>query len=363
VTVIKSKLGTVIDIMAETGGAGARIDMWPRKATRDDNQRWRFVPDPAGSGYFFITSPLDHRVISVAEGTRGAGAPLDALARKRVDYDNQLWGFVPDPAGSEYFFITSARDGSVMDVVGASQSAGAALDLWPQRTLSHDHQLWAAVDGSFPPPAQTGLAWGPVGTEAPPDSTTIGSGTNKCAYQARLSIQQDGSCTFSGYYQNRGHAALITAPTQQFSVTFVVFDSRDTAYSFAYSGSIPSAPRPGSLITWCQTQICPAIANNWFPIAARNSAEVFANNSTDVSFWDVLSSLPQTVANDVGTSVSQVETVMSLVEPLVRAAAPVGSRPAAIPGTPGAGTHGRSASGRIAGRGDVPNHRQLYSVG
>lgn len=362
-TVIMSKLGNVIDIMEASAGTGARIDTWPRRATRDDNQQWSFDADPAGSGYYFIKSALDGNVIDVARSATGGGAWLDAVPRRSREYTSQLWAFVPDPAGSGYSFIRNALDGSVIDVAGTSMSFGARLDAWPQKTTECDNQLWKPLDGSFPRPASRSLSWGPVGTEAPPDSTTVGSGTNKCAYQASLSIHQDGSCTFSGYYQNRGDAALIAPPNQQFSVRFVVFDTMDKPYAFSYSGTIRPAPLPGSLVTWSQTQRCPGIANNWHAIAARNSGEVFATNSTDVSFWDVVGSLAEGVAHDVGVAASEVEFMMSIVEPRVRPVAAAGPATPAVPGTPGAGTHGRSASGRIAGRDTTDCPRVLYRVG
>jgi hypothetical protein len=363
VTVIMSKLGNVIDIMAASADTGARIDTWPRRANRDDNQQWSFTPDPAGSGYFFITSALDGNVIDIEDPSTGTGAWLDAVPRKATDYRSQLWGFVPDPAGSGYFFITSAADDTVIDVAGTSMSFGARLDAWPRKSTDYDNQLWRPVEGSFPAPARGELSWGPAGTEAPPDSTTVGSGTTKCAYQASLSIRANGDCTFSGYYQNRGDAALLAAPAQQFSVTFVVYDSRDRAYSFCYSSSIPSAPRPGSLVTWSRTQACPAIADNWYSISARNSGEVFANNWTDVPFWDVVGSLPATTANDVGMVVEHVQAALSVIEP------PLGAVPASeptiavVPGTRGAGTHGRSASGRLTGRDERAGRPALFRVG
>jgi hypothetical protein len=363
VTVIMSKLGNVIDIMAAEAGAGARIDTWPRRANRDDNQRWTFIPDPAGSGYFFITSALDGYVIDIEDASTGAGAWLDAVPRNPTDYSSQLWGFVPDPAGSGYFFITNATDGTVIDVAGTSMTFGARLDAWPRKSSDYDNQLWKPLDGSFPAPAHSALSWGPAGTEAPPDSTTVGSGTTKCAYQASLSIHANGACTFSGYYQNRGDAALLAAPAQQFSVIFAVYDSRGRAYSFSYSGSIPSAPQPGSLVSWSRTQMCPTIVDNWYAIAARNSGEVFANNWTDVSFWDAVGSLPATIAHDADVAVANVETALSIVEPPLGAVPATGPTTAAVPGTRGAGTHGRSASGRLVGRDEHAPVRALFRVG
>ncbi len=362
-TVIMSKLGNVIDIMAASADTGSRIDTWPRRANRDDNQQWSFY---AGSrrGPGTSSSPARSTGTSSTSRTpRPAPGRGSTRSPERHRLPQPAVGLHPDPAGSGYFFITSAVDDTVIDVAGTSMSFGARLDAWPRKSSDYDNQLWKPVDGSFPTPAHSDLSWGPAGTEAPPDSTTVGSGTTKCAYQASLSIQANGACTFSGYYQNRGDAALLAAPAQQFSVIFVVYDSRGRAYSFSYSGSIPSAPQPGSLVTWSRTQTCPTIADNWSSIAARNSGEVFANNWTDVSFWDVIGSLPATIANDAGVAVENVEAALAVVEAPLGAVPAAGSTIAAVPGTRGAGTHGRSASGRLTGRDDHGVRRALYRVG
>jgi hypothetical protein len=52
---IQSKLsGNVIDIQRASTKAGAGLDAFPQKSSGNDNQFWEFVPDPAGTGYYFI---------------------------------------------------------------------------------------------------------------------------------------------------------------------------------------------------------------------------------------------------------------------------------------------------------------------
>jgi hypothetical protein len=148
---IKSKLdGNVIDIQGASTTSGALLDAYPQKTTGTSNQLWEFVADPAGSGYFFIKSQLDGTVIDIKGASMTAGTDLDAYPQKTSGTDNQLWEFLKDPAGSGYFFIVSKLNGYVIDIVGASTKAGALLDAYPLKTSGTDNQLWSVVGGSFP---------------------------------------------------------------------------------------------------------------------------------------------------------------------------------------------------------------------
>ena len=152
---IKSKLdGNVIDIAAASTKPGAGLDAYPRKTSSNDNQLWHFLPDPAGSGYFYIVSKLNGNVIDVQKASKAPGAPLDAYPKKD-GADNQLWYFVSDPEGSGFCFIVNKLNGHVIDVQAASKAAGAPLDAYPVKFSGYDNQLWKVVDGSFPSVVQT----------------------------------------------------------------------------------------------------------------------------------------------------------------------------------------------------------------
>jgi len=153
---IKSKLdGNVIDIQGAATKAGAGLDAYPQKTSGSDNQLWEFVPDPGKSGYYFIKSKLNGNVVDIQGASTKAGALLDAYTQKSSGADNQLWEFVADPAGSGYFFIVSKLNGNVVDIQGASTSAGALLNASPWKFTGYDNQLWAVVDGSFPSVVET----------------------------------------------------------------------------------------------------------------------------------------------------------------------------------------------------------------
>jgi hypothetical protein len=162
---IKSKLnGHVIDIADSSKKSGASLDVYTQKTTATDNQLWEFLPDPAGSGYYFISSKLNGNVIDIQDSSKKAGALLDAYPKKTTGADNQLWQFISDPGGSGYFFISSKLNGNVIDIQGSSTKDGALLDVYPGKVSNYNNQLWTVVGSSFPsvistvpPPAITGL--------------------------------------------------------------------------------------------------------------------------------------------------------------------------------------------------------------
>jgi hypothetical protein len=150
---IKNKLnGNVIDIQAASTAAGPLLDAYPQKSSGNNNQLWEFVPDSLNSGYYFIKSKLDGNVVDIQGASLNDGAGLDAYPQKSGASQtlNQLWQFVQDPAGSGYFFIMSKLNGNVIDVRGASTTAGTLLNAYPMKSSGTDNQLWQVVGGSFP---------------------------------------------------------------------------------------------------------------------------------------------------------------------------------------------------------------------
>src|ERR1700684_3744632 len=97
------------------------------------------------STYCAIKNKMSGNVIDIQEASTKSGAGLDAFPQKTSGNDNQLWEFVPDPAGSGYFFIVSKLDGNVIDIEGASTKAGALLDAFRQKSSATDNQLWEFV--------------------------------------------------------------------------------------------------------------------------------------------------------------------------------------------------------------------------
>jgi hypothetical protein len=176
---IKSQLdGNVIDIQRASTASGALLDVYPQKTSGTNNQLWEFVPDPAGSGYYFIKSQLDGNAIDVQRASTASGALLDAYPQKTSGTDNQLWQFVDDPAGSGYCFIMSKLDGTVIDVQRASTASGALLDAYPMKATGTKNQLWTVVGGKFPSTVSV----------VPTPAAGLGSNSNYILYDSCKSL-------------------------------------------------------------------------------------------------------------------------------------------------------------------------------
>jgi hypothetical protein len=223
------------------------------------------------------------------------------------------------------------------------------------QTLNANHARLAALT-PMPNPV-TKLSWGPLGTGPLSDSATAGSGGNKCQYQVSVSIQQDGTCDFSGYYENRGDVPVVTAPPQAYIVTMIVLDTAGKGYTFIHSGEVPSAPQQGSVAQWNITQNHAIIAGNWNSIAARNQVQAYWWNNYDESLWDWLSQVGGSALNwieqNAGTIEKFVEVLTtvaeSIADPLPRLPLPAGVPTGAAAVAGGGGSSGPQASAAPAG--------------
>jgi len=142
---ISTKLdpGSVIDKKHSDRKVGLQV--FPTNKPETDNQLWQFVPDPEGTRFCLIKTKVGLYVIDVKGGNPSAtGTPLQAHIQNESGFDdNQLWEFVPDPAGSGYFFIKSKLGDYVIDIKGASAAPHTPLQLFPQNPPEHiDNQLW-----------------------------------------------------------------------------------------------------------------------------------------------------------------------------------------------------------------------------
>ena len=148
---ISTKLnpGIVIDMKMQSSPS-AGLQAYPVNIPETNNQLWEFVPDPAGSGYHFIKSKLGLYVIDVKGGSaKSSGSPLQVHLQNPPGFsDNQLWEFVPDPAGSGYTFIKSKLGNYAIDIKGASVAPRTPLQVFPRNSSSQtDNQLWNCSPG------------------------------------------------------------------------------------------------------------------------------------------------------------------------------------------------------------------------
>jgi hypothetical protein len=167
-TMIRCKLNNnVIDISTKSG---ALLDAAPSKASQSPrgpttlaaNQTWEVLPDPARSSHFIIQNPASGNCIDIQGNSIDRGASLDAYPAKTKDNQNQLWDFLPDPFGSGYFFIQNPRTGYVIEIENGSSKSGASLVVNPRRLFDNNFQLWAGVEQDW-----TGSTFGALQLASP----------------------------------------------------------------------------------------------------------------------------------------------------------------------------------------------------
>jgi hypothetical protein len=109
-----------------------------------------------------VTASLSPSSLSISKG-QSAFATLSVSAASDLPTDSyawflSVWAFnnaysfsvpVPIVVLGPYCFIKSKLNGNVIDIQGASTTAGAGLDAYPQKPGANDNQLWTAVDGKF----------------------------------------------------------------------------------------------------------------------------------------------------------------------------------------------------------------------
>ena len=98
--------------------AGVHLVCAETTSSPDPSQYWEFVPDPAGSGYFFIKNQANGFVIDIEGESRATGALLVVNQQNETGTDSQLWQFFLDPSGSGYWMIMNKLTANVIDIQG-----------------------------------------------------------------------------------------------------------------------------------------------------------------------------------------------------------------------------------------------------
>ena len=251
--------------IASTSAIRSSCRLWHLDPGDAVNQDWGFERDAVVAGYFNIKSEVSN------VGNSLIGVPVEWQASSHVVSANEMapndffrWRFIQDPAGSGYCYLQNRAVSLVLAVQAATASAGAKLVL--ENPVGDDRQLWKSA---FPATADvpSALTWQNPGS----GSGTIFSGSQECSYSSSLQIRQDGTFCFAGQYTNRGDT-LLTAPGQSFGVAMVVHDLGGNWYGFAYGGYVNSAPQNGDTMAWDQ-DLGPggpgssALKDNWISIA------------------------------------------------------------------------------------------------
>jgi hypothetical protein len=157
----RSALSTedAINVQGGVSAPGTPLILYPVPsggATPDE--LWELQPDPAGSGYYYIVSSFSALVIDVRGASTQPGTAIQAFTRNPGSSDNQLWTFVPGPAGQGYNSIqsklSSPGNALVINVQGGSTAPGTPLILYPAPTGgATPNELWIPT---LEPPSPNG---------------------------------------------------------------------------------------------------------------------------------------------------------------------------------------------------------------
>jgi hypothetical protein len=123
----------------------------PPEANADPSQLWEIVPESAGSTKCFIRNQKTSQCVDIQANSIARGTPLDVWPEKATHNQNQLWQFLPDPFGSPYFFIQNPETGFVVEIAAGSTDPGAPLVVSERKLFDNNHQLWAFTAGADTP--------------------------------------------------------------------------------------------------------------------------------------------------------------------------------------------------------------------
>jgi len=140
----------VIDMQWGSTQAGAHLVTTEPAFPAVDSQFWQFVPDPAGSGYYFIKNKANGFVIDIEAESTATGALLVVNPQNETGTDSQLWQFFLDPSGSGSWMIMNKLTANVIDIQGDSSNFGVVLDSFPHTFPASRNELWFVQYGSFP---------------------------------------------------------------------------------------------------------------------------------------------------------------------------------------------------------------------
>ncbi len=201
---------------------------------------------------------------------------------------------------------------------------GSTTDLWaapldnlaklyPGQTLpvTATKITWTMPQGLTPPASVSGAA----------DNIGFGSWAAGAGVAMSLVLSDDGTATFSGWYQDRGSLPIIDAPAQDYSAVVVVMASNGKAFTFSNSNQ-NGVPTGGAIDTWNVTQKSSAIAQNWAYLQPKTGQSGYqaviygsCSNSSD------LGSFLKSIISDVESLAGFVSQVVDVIQVIAQAAA------------------------------------------
>jgi hypothetical protein len=135
--------------------------------------------------------------------------------------------------------------------------------------------------------------------------TGYGSDINNCNFTAKLVLNYDGTCTFSGTYNNTGNMPIFTAYAQNYSVAIVI-NAGGIPYAFEHSGTAQNA----SSDSWNITTKSPAVEDNWEAVVVGQASCKSTNNAPPGGILNAIGSTLSQLFSDAEAVVGTVITII-----------------------------------------------------
>lgn len=156
---------------------------------------------------------------------------------------------------------------------------------------------------------------GPLGV----NDVGFGSTINNANFSASVTMNSNGTCTFSGTYNNTGNLPLVGAPAQDYSVGCVVLLANgSTAYTFQQQAECQNANHS----SWNTTTKNPTVAASWPTLAGVGVRFQFkaSNTAPPGGFLDAIGDALQSLLGDAETVAQFAGQVIEVIGPALTAA-------------------------------------------
>ncbi len=130
--------GMVLDDPGSSHNAGTQMDQWT--LNNGANQKWQLVWLPATGSPVSLVNQASALMLGVRGASTTAGAAVEQETYQFEGSPSQNWTLAPAGVGTGAFTLTNVNSHLVMDVVGASKTAGALIDQWTSN--NNANQKW-----------------------------------------------------------------------------------------------------------------------------------------------------------------------------------------------------------------------------
>lgn len=130
--------GLVLDDPGSSKTAGTQMEQW--SLNNGLNQQWQMLWDPAPGSPVSLVNQASSLMLGIRGASTTAGAAVEQETYQFEGTSSQAWTLSPAGVGTGYFTFTNVNSHLLMDVVGASKTAGALIDQWTSN--NNANQKW-----------------------------------------------------------------------------------------------------------------------------------------------------------------------------------------------------------------------------